>query len=202
MRYTLLTLSVLLLSSSFSAQAKMYKWVDENGQMHFGDKIPQKYLVKAHDELDENGNEVAHKEAEKTVQEKAEAKRLEQQREHARLEEEKKKKLDRVLLDAYDSEHDLIVARDSRLDAVTTQIQLSEAIIRQSNEKVESMEQQVAEIKASGRKVPANLYKSIELEKQQITSQTRVMNSHKKRRDEISEKYNDYIVRYREARAD
>jgi hypothetical protein len=201
MRYTLLTLSVLLLSSSFSVQAKMYKWVDENGQMHFGDKIPQKYLVKAHDELDENGNEVAHKEAEKTAQEKAEAKRLEEQRKQVRLEEEKKKKLDRVLLDAYDSEHDLIVARDSRLDAVNSQIQLSEAIIKQSNKKVESMEQQVAEIKASGRKVPANLNKSIEIEKQQIASQTRVMTSHKKRRDEISEKYNDYIVRYREARA-
>jgi len=201
MRYTLLTLSVLLLSSSFSAQAKMYKWVDENGQMHFGDKIPQKYLVKAHDELDENGNEVAHKKAEKTAQEKAEAKRLEEQRKQALLEEEKKKKLDRVLLDAYDSEHDLIVARDSRLDAVTTQIQLSEAIIRQSNEKIKSMEQQVAEIKASGRKVPANLNKSIEIEKQQVASQTRVMMSHKKRRDEISEKYDGYIVRYREARA-
>jgi CRISPR/Cas system CMR subunit Cmr4 (Cas7 group RAMP superfamily) len=201
MRYTLLTLSVLLLSSSFCAQAKMYKWVDENGQMHFGDKIPQKYLVKAHDELDENGNEVLHKEAEKSAQEKAEAKRIEEQRKEARLQEEKKKKLDRVLLDAYDSEHDLIVARDSRLDAVTTQIQLSETIIRQSNEKIKSMEQQVAEIKASGRDVPANLYKSIEIEKQQIASQARVMDSHKKRRDEISEKYNDYIVRYRDARA-
>jgi hypothetical protein len=201
MRFTLLTLSALLLGCSFSAQAKMYKWVDENGQMHFGDKIPQKYLVKEHDELDEHGMKVKHMEAEKTAQEKVEAKRLEEQRKQALLEEEKKKKLDRVLLDAYDSEHDLIVARDSRLEAVATQIQLSEAIIRQSNKKVKTMEDQVAEIKVSGREVPANLYKSIEIERQQITSQTRVMDSHKKRRDEISEKYNDYINRFREARA-
>lgn len=199
MRFTLITLSAVLLSCSFSVQAKMYKWVDENGQMHFGDKIPQKYMEKEHDELNERGMKVKHKEAEKTAQEKAEEQRLEEERKKAAIEAEKKKKLDRVLLDAYDSESDLIVARDSRLDAVASQIHLSEAIISESNKKIESMEIQVAEIKASGREVPNNLYESIAIEKQQVASQTRVMESHKKRSVEISEKYNDYIKRFRDA---
>jgi benzoyl-CoA reductase/2-hydroxyglutaryl-CoA dehydratase subunit BcrC/BadD/HgdB len=199
MRFTLITLSTVLLSCSFSVQAKMYKWVDENGQMHFGDKIPQKYMEKEHDELNERGMKVKHKEAEKTAQEKAEEQRLEEERKKAAIEAEKKKKLDRVLLDAYDSESDLIVARDSRLDAVASQIHLSEAIISESNKKIESMEIQVAEIKASGREVPNNLYESIAIEKQQVASQTRVMESHKKRSVEISEKYNDYIKRFRDA---
>ena len=135
MRFTLFTLSVALLSCVFSAQAKMYKWVDENGDMHFGDKIPQKYLAKEHDELNEHGMKVKHKEAEKNAKEKAEEQRLEQEREKVALEEQKKKKLDRVLLDAYDSENDLLIARDSRLDAVATQIRLSEVIISESNKK-------------------------------------------------------------------
>lgn len=199
MRFTLVTLSVVLLSCSFSVQAKMYKWVDENGQMHFGDKIPQKYMEKEHDELNERGMKVKHKEAEKTAQEKAEEQRLEEERKKAAIEAEKKKKLDRVLLDAYDSESDLMVARDSRLDAVASQILLSEAIISESNKKIESMEKQVAEIKASGREVPKNLYEGIAIEKQQVASQARVMDSHKKRSSEISEKYNDYIKRFRDA---
>ncbi len=43
MRIALFTLPVVLvvIVSSFSVQAKMYKWVDEDGQMHFGDKIPR-----------------------------------------------------------------------------------------------------------------------------------------------------------------
>lgn len=199
MRFTLFALSAVLLSATFSAQAKMYKWVDENGQMHFGDKIPQKYLTKEHDELNERGMKVKHKDAEKTAQEKAEDQRLEEKRKQAVLEEEKKKKLDRVLLDAYDTEQDLIKARDSRLDDVANQIQLSEAIIRESNKKISSMEEQVAQIKVSGRKVPDNLFESIESEKQQVATQTRVMESHKKRSDEISVKYNDYIKRFRDA---
>lgn len=199
MRFTLFALSAVLLSATFSAQAKMYKWVDENGQMHFGDKIPQKYLTKEHDELNERGMKVKHKDAEKTAQEKAEDQRLEEERKQAVLEEEKKKKLDRVLLDAYDTEQDLIKARDSRLDDVANQIQLSEAIIRESNKKISSMEEQAAQIKVSGRKVPDNLFESIESEKQQVATQTRVMESHKKRSDEISVKYNDYIKRFRDA---
>jgi len=142
---------------------------------------------------------VKHKDAEKTAQEKAEEKRLEEERKQAVIEAEKKKKLDRVLLDAYDSEQDLIVARDSRLDDVANQIRLSEAIISKSNKKIASMEEQVAQIKVSGRKVPDNLYESIESEKQQVATQTRVMESHKKRSDEISVKYNDYIKRFRDA---
>ncbi len=201
MRFTLFTLSVALLSCVFSAQAKMYKWIDENGEMHFGDKIPQKYLAKEHDVLNEHGMKVKHKEAEKNAQEKAEEQRLEQERKKAVLEVQKKKKLDRVLLDAYDSENDLIIARDSRLDAVSTQIRLSEAIISESNKKIKSMEERVAQIKVSGRKVPDNLYVSLENEKQQVATQTRVMQIHKKRSDEISEKYNDYVKRFREAQA-
>ena len=201
MRFVFFALPVVLLSCAFSVQAKMYKWVDENGDMHFGDKIPQKYLAKEHDVLNERGMKVKHKEAEKNAQEKAEEQRLEQERKKSVLEVQKKKKLDRVLLDAYDSENDLIIARDSRLDAVSTQIRLSEAIISESNKKIKSMEERVAQIKVSGREVPGNLYVNLENEKQQVATQTRVMQSHKKRGDEISEKYNDYIKRFREARA-
>ena len=57
----------------------------------------------------------------------------------------------------------------------------------------------MAQIKVSGREVPDNLYVSLENEKQQVATQTRVMQSHKKRSDEISEKYNDYIKRFRKA---
>ncbi len=201
MRFTLFPIFVVLLSCAFSAQAKMYKWVDENGQMHFGDKIPQKYLAKEHDELNERGMKVKHKEAAKNPKQKAEEQRLEQERKKAALEAQKKKKLDRVLLDAYDSEDDLVAARDSRLEAVATQIQLSEAFITESNKRIKSMEEQVAEIKVSGREVPDNLYANLKNQQQQVATQTRVMQSHKKRSDEISEKYNDYIKRFREARA-
>ncbi len=202
MRFALLTLFAFLISSSFSAQAKMYKWVDENGQMHFGDKIPTKYLVKEHDELNEQGVVIKHKDAAKTPKQKAEARRIENERKKAALIEKKKKQRDRVLLDTYTTERDLIVARDSRLDAVGSQIQLAVSIIKDSNNKIDSMEKQVAQIKTSNREVPPALYNRIENEKQQVLVQSEVMGNHKKRRDEIATQFNDYVERFKVLKAE
>lgn len=202
MRFTLLALFSVLLSCAFSAQAKLYKWVDEDGQMHFGDKIPPEYLVKEHDELNEQGVRVKHREAAKTAEERAEERRLEKEREKAALIEKKKRQRDRVLLDTYTTSRDLYVARDSRLDAVGSQIQLAETIISDSNKKIESMEKQVIQIKASNREVPIDLYNRIDSEKQQIAVQSKVMENHKKRRDEIAEQFNGYIERFKELKAE
>jgi len=197
MRFTLFALSVVLLACAFPAQAKMYKWVDENGQIHFGDRIPTKYMVKEHDELNEHGVKTRHREAAKTPEQRAEERRLQREQEKIALAEKKKKQRDRVLLDTYTTERDLIVARDSRMDAVNSQIRLAETIISDSNKKIESMEQQVTQIKASNREVPVDLYNRIDNEKQQVAVQTEVMENHKKRRVEISEQFNGYIERFR-----
>ena len=202
MRFTLFTLSAVLLACAFPAQAKMYKWVDENGQIHFGDKIPTKYLVKEHDELNEHGVKTKHREAAKTPEQKAEERRLEREQKKIELVEKKKKQRDRVLLDTYTTERDLIVARDSRLDAVNSQIRLAETIISDSNKKIESMEQRVAQIKASNREVPVDLYDRIDNEKQQVAVQTKVMENHKKRSIEISEQFNGYIERFKVLKAE
>jgi hypothetical protein len=202
MRFILFTLSFLLISSSFSVQAKMYRWVDEDGQMHFGDKIPPKYVVREHDELNEQGIKIKHREAAKTPEEKAEEKRLEKEREKAALIVKKKKQRDRVLLDTYTTERDLVLARDSRLDAVGSQIQLAETIISDSNNKIESMEKKITQIRASNREVPLALYDRLDGEKQQVAVQTKVMENHKKRRDEISEQFNGYIERFKVLKAE
>lgn len=202
MRFTLFTLSAILLSSSFVSQAKMYKWVDEEGQMHFGDKIPPQYMVKAHDELNEQGVIVKRKGAAKTPEEKRDERRLAAEVKKQELIAKKKKQRDRVLLDTYTTERDLFVARDSRLDAVGSQIQLATSIIADSNKKLETMETQVESIKTRKREVPADLYKRIKNEKQQIETQTRVMKNHKIRRDKISEQFNDYIARFKVLKAE
>jgi len=202
MRFALFALSAMFVIISFSAQAKMYKWVDENGQIHFGDRIPPEYLVKEHEELNAQGVVMKYKEAAKTPEQIAEEKRLESERKKAEVTEKRKKQRDRVLLDTYTTERDLIVARDARLDAVDSQIRLAVSIIKDSNNKIESMENQVVQIKSSKREVPADLYKRIDIEKQQVTVQTEVMENHKKHRDEIATQFNGYIERFKALKAE
>ena len=202
MRFVLLTLSAVIMFSSFTVQAKMYKWVDEEGQMHFGDRIPAKYQVKAHQELNERGVTMRHQEAAKTPEQKAEERRLEKDRKRAEQIRKKQQQRDRVLLDTYTTERDLIVARDSRIDAINSQIHLAESIIKDSNDKIDSMEKRVTQIKASNRDVPLDLFQRIESEKQQVGVQSTVMGNHKKRRDEIATQFNGYIKRFNVLKAE
>ena len=202
MRYLLHLLPVALVICSFAAQGKMYKWVDENGQMHFGDRVPTKYLTKEHDELNDRGMVTKHKQAAKTAEQKAEEERLERERKLAELEDKRKQQRDRILLDTYTTERDLIVARDSRIDAIDSQINLATSLINDSKSKIASMEKQVASLKASGREVPAELYNRIESQQQQISVQSRVMENHEKRRNEIAEQFNDYIDRFKTLKAE
>ena len=202
MRYALFSVSAVILACSFSAHGKMFKWVDEEGQMHFGDKIPPQYLVKEHEELNESGVVTKRQKAAKTAAEKAEDRRLEKKKKEEALVEKKKQQRDRVLLDTYTTERDLIVARDSRLEAVGSQIQLAETIISDSNKNIESLEKQVVQIKASNREVPADVYQRIDSEKQQVAVQSKVMASHKKRHEDIATQFNDYIERFKVLKAE
>jgi len=202
MRFALLTLTAVILMNPLMAHAKMYKWVDEDGQMHFGDRIPPKYQVKEHQELNELGVTMKHQKAAKTAEEKAEEKRLAKEKNQADLIVKKQKQRDRVLLDTYTTERDLVVARDSRIEAIESQIQLADSIIKDSNDKIATMEKQVTQIKASNRDIPPALFERIDNQKQQVKVQSRVKENHEKRRDEISIQFNDYISRFNVLKAE
>ena len=65
---------------SMSVQAKLYKWVDENGQVHYGDKVPPKYLKGERQELNEQGALVKQYDRAMTPEEKAEKRRRKRRR--------------------------------------------------------------------------------------------------------------------------
>jgi len=202
MRVVLLTISIGLLLAPWTAQAILYKWVDDEGRVHFGDRIPVQFQLKAHYEMNQRGIVLKHREAAKTPEQRAEARLLEKERKKIELAEKKRKQRDRVLLDTYTTERDLIVARDSRLEAVGSQVQLAETIISDSNKTIESLEKQVVQIKASNREVPADIYQRIDSEKQQVKVQSQVKQGHIKRRNEITIQFNGYVKRFKVLKAE
>jgi hypothetical protein len=45
----------ILLASGSAVAAKVYRWVDENGEVHYSESLPPDFEDKTHDELDERG---------------------------------------------------------------------------------------------------------------------------------------------------
>jgi len=184
------------------AQARLYKWVDENGRVHYGDSIPLKYQKQAHDELNEAGLVVKSRPAMPTEEE------LMQQHLQRQAEREKQRKLreqrqrDRVLLDTYTTERDLLAARDARVEAVDSQIRLSKSIIEEARNKLEKSEHLVVSLRAQGKTVPDTLYAKIEREKKSLEIHQRVADGHIKKRAEVIAQFDDYIKRFRELKAE
>jgi hypothetical protein len=53
--FALLLLSAAILTAGSAMAAKVYRWVDENGDVHYTQTLPPDFEDKKHDELDERG---------------------------------------------------------------------------------------------------------------------------------------------------
>ena len=197
-RFVVFMIAAIFVSS---AQAGLYRWVDEYGDVHYGDKVPPQYLKKEHEELNEQGTLVKKHDRAMTAEERAEKKRREA--EQARLEQQKREQAlrDRVLTDTYTTERDLVAARDARLDAVDSQLQLSKDIIESSKIKVDQTQKLIENLKASNRVVPEATYAKLEREKLQLATQQDVQKGHQKKREAVINQFDGYIERFRELMA-
>lgn len=193
---------ILLLSCSLPVQAKLYKWVDEEGNIHFGDKVPARYLVKEHEELNTQGLTVKTHDAAETEEEIAEKRRKERVQRELEKKAKEQEKRDRVLLDTYTTERDLIAARDARLDAVASQMQLSESIIADAERKLASTEKRITRIKVSGRTIPQNISDKMEREEKQLATHKEIAQGHLDRQQKITVQFGEYLTRFRELKAE
>lgn len=198
------SLLIVMVSVLFvaSAEAGLYRWVDENGAVHYGDKVPAKYLKQEHDELNEQGTTVKKHDRAMTSQEKADKERQEAERKRIENELRAQALRDRVLTDTYTTERDLVAARDARLDAIDSQLQLSKDIIESSSIKVEKTAAMIQRIKDSDKMVPEATYAKLEREKLQLATQKGVQQGHQIKREEVIEQFDGYIERFRELMAE
>lgn len=197
-------LIAILLSPLFSAHlhAAAKKWVDEYGQVHYGDRIPSKYLTKEHSTINDQGIVIETTAKSKTDDElAAEAKKQKQKAAEERLrqiEARKKALRDRVLTDTFTTENDLILARDARVEAVDSQISLAETLIKNDEEKLADVKQRIKEIKDSGRDAPENLHKEVVSVSKQLENNYAFIEDRNNERKAILDTFNADIKRFRE----
>jgi Domain of unknown function (DUF4124) len=122
-RFIVLLVSMTLGASAYAAPPShsstqkggiAYRWVDDQGVVHYGDNIPPQYASQDRTILNSQGVEVGHLDAQKTPEEEAVAAR-------ARDALMKQKQHDAFLVSTYTSVKDIEALRDSRLDQLKGQ---------------------------------------------------------------------------------
>ncbi len=187
--------------------AALYKWIDEDGQVRYSDRLPAKQVRKKHHQLNSQGVVVTTTEAARTEEEiaaEAEAKRKaeEQAAEDARLAEIQYKR-DQVLLLTFSSENELALARDDRLEVLDSVIRLITKSITSTQATLEKLETNAEEIYISQEKeVPGGLAQKIEHFTRKIESRTDQLLLKMDEKERINEQFELDVARFRLLKAE
>jgi hypothetical protein len=132
----LIPAGLLLLAVSIAADAQqLYRWVDENGVVHYGDRVPPEYAKVRRDILNDQAVRVGTLEAEKTV-EQLEAEAIEAQR----IEDESRR--DQVLLTTYLSIEEIEQLRDRRLELIDAQIRVTNLYLSNLRDRLKKLQRE------------------------------------------------------------
>jgi hypothetical protein len=183
-------------------QKKLYRWVDKNGQVHYGDSVPAEYAEQDRDVLNKQGLRVGKEEGTVTAEEAA-AKAAEDK---AAREEQKRKLRDRVLLQTYQSVQELEVLRDNRLDLVDAQLTIQEqslSNLRAQRAQIDRMAARYAPAnEAPGAlPLPDELAADLERSANDIATQESNLERRRQERESIRQTFEADIKRYQELRA-
>lgn len=139
-----LIFSAVLLSLSLSAVAespqKLYRWVDGEGVVHFGDSVPAEYAEIEKQVLNEHGVTVDILRGKKTDEEIAEEKRQEE----IQLALELQRRADQALLATYLSVDEIEMHRDRRIELFQAQTRVTELYLRNQRRRLESLQKEAS----------------------------------------------------------
>lgn len=162
LRFPTATLFALALGISTPALAgKLYRWVDDQGQVRYGDQIPPQFARQRQDTLNAQGIVVETKAAAKTPEQIAEERRIaEVAAEEERLRQERAQH-DRMLLSTFTSEDDIVMTRDGKIAAIEAAVRLAQARIEKANQRLAELTRRAADIERAGNPVSDELRRQI-----------------------------------------
>jgi hypothetical protein len=114
------------LAVSASETQKLYRWVDSEGIVHYGDSIPAEYADIERQVVNDHGITVDIMRGKRSDEEIAEEKRLEQ----LRVQRELQRRADIALLATYLSVDEIIMHRDRRVELFQAQARVTELYLR------------------------------------------------------------------------
>jgi hypothetical protein len=142
MRKFIITIALLTLGSSAMAgnEQRVYKWTDDEGNVHYSDSIPAEYAERPKEVLNDHGVTVGELEGKKTA-EQLEQERIENDR---RVAQELQRRADQALLATYLSVDEIIMHRDRRVELFQAQSRVTELYLRNLDRRLQGLREEAS----------------------------------------------------------
>jgi hypothetical protein len=187
----------LLLSAPSLHAGKLYKWVDENGQIRYGDRVPPQYAKKSNETLNKQGVVIESKAAAKTKQQLAEEQKLNELKAKQERKRQQQAHQDRILLDTFTNEDEMILTRDGKIEAIEAVIRVTDSRTEKIKHRLENHALRAANLERSGKAIPQKLQQDIREARRQIRYNSDYVSNRRKAQQAIRQKFKLDIKRFR-----
>lgn len=198
----ILVVSIALVLAS-TAQAGLYRWVDDNGKVHFSDKVPASASTKSHAKLNKSGNvtkqvdpELKQARLEKKAADKREKEKLAEIRRIKAQAQAVIQQRDDNLLATYENENELVRYFESKLKMLEGNSKILEAQNNVLTKKVIKLEEKA--VSTEDDKTLKSISQKIVNIQQTIDQYKQALNENEKQAATLTENYQVDLARYKE----
>jgi hypothetical protein len=194
---------LLFIATHAVAQQQLYRWVDENGLVHYGDHVPPAYANQDREILNSHSVRVRTVEGAASDEELAERARQEETQQAALTVARERARLDRVLLATYPSVSEIERLRDQRLGLLEAQVYVTEQYITTLSQRLIELKQSAGRFKPyspdpDALPVPENLALGLSQTNDSIEIYEETLGRLRGQHLGLTESFAGDIVRYRE----
>jgi hypothetical protein len=183
-----------------SKAPKLYRWVDSQGVVHYGDQIPPEYASRDRDVLNSQGVAVDSEQREISDAEREAQRKREEAAAAERQAKEEVERHDRMLLATYLSVRDIEELRDRRLELLDSRIKVTEVYVGNLRKRLDKLhgEAKGYESGPNPRPVPADLNKEIADTQATIDSYEQSLDRDRAEQVKVRESFDADIERFKE----
>jgi hypothetical protein len=185
--------AALCAAVSMSAEAKLYKWVDENGTTHYGETIPPEYANRDTKQLDKG--RVTDRKEKFDVKQNVSAEEPNPAAEKAALEARRR---DEALLSTYSNESEIDLSRDRNLLQVEARVNSYTTMLKSAQSTLASLHQERDVLTKQGKIIPASLTEDITEAEALVTKRQKELDNSNREVAAVKARYEADKQRYRE----
>lgn len=195
--FLLLLLPLLLAAPAAEAQS-VYRWVDDEGNTHYGQTVPPRYKDYGYVRLGPDGTIRDRVEPALSPEEIAERRRQRAEQAKRESEERSQESRDRMLLATYDSTEELQQSLQLQLAGIESQRSSTRKALDLVEKRFESLVGRAADLNREGQAVPDNLKTRIEETREELRGLRADLKRLDEREAEAREAYSSDLERFRE----
>ena len=180
-----------------NAEAKLYKWVDDNGTTHYGETIPPEYANKDATKFSDKGR--VEQRIEKLTPEERRAKEAEDVKKNAAQQVAiEAKRRDSALLNTFSNENEIDLSRDRGLQQVEARINSITTMLKSAQDSLVEHQNEQDGLLKQGKKIPKSLLEDVAESEARVAKLQKELAQNQQELANLKARFEADKLRYRE----